>query len=47
MNKVQLACKSLEGDLAGKFIPLEGMKRDVEDELKSYHFLFKEGDRFL
>jgi len=39
--------KSLEGDLAGKYYPLDGMSQADSDSLIKDHFLFKAGDRFL
>jgi protein-arginine kinase len=47
MNKVVEACNSMEGDLAGKFYPLDGMSEADSAQLIADHFLFKEGDRFL
>jgi arginine kinase len=47
MAKVVEACNKFEGDLAGKFYPLEGMDSEVQNQLIQDHFLFKEGDRFL
>jgi creatine kinase/arginine kinase len=47
MKKVVKACETFEGDLAGTFYPLAGMKKDVQQQLIDDHFLFKEGDRFL
>merc|ERR1712167_557875 len=47
MNKVVQACNTFEGDLKGKFYPLEGMSKADQEQLISDHFLFKEGDRFL
>ena len=41
------ALKALEGDLAGKYYPLEGMNEATRHRLIEDHFLFKEGDRFL
>ena len=41
------ALKTLEGDLAGRYYPLEGMSPQVRAQLIEDHFLFKEGDRFL
>ncbi len=38
---------TLEGELAGKYYPLLGMSKEVQDDLIKEHFLFKEGDRFL
>merc|ERR1712032_775948 len=46
-NKVVEACNQFEGDLAGKFYSLEGMKPEDQKKLIEDHFLFKEGDRFL
>ncbi|EFO82749.1 hypothetical protein GCK72_024733 [Caenorhabditis remanei] len=34
-------------ELAGKYFPLDGMTKEVQDQLIKDHFLFKEGDRFL
>ena len=39
--------KSLEGELAGHYYPLEGMDESTKKQLIEDHFLFKEGDRFL
>lgn len=39
--------KSLEGDLAGSYYPLEGMSEEDRASLIADHFLFKAGDRFL
>ena len=47
MNLVVKACETFEGDLKGKFYPLEGMDKATQDKLIEDHFLFKEGDRFL
>merc|ERR1711934_378935 len=47
MNKVVAACNTFEGDLKGKFYPLEGMSAKDQQQLIDDHFLFKEGDRFL
>ena len=47
MKKVVEACEKFEGDLKGKFYPLEGMKKEDQDQLIADHFLFKKGDRFL
>jgi len=47
MQKVVDACNTFEGDLQGKFYPLEGMSADDQKQLIEDHFLFKEGDRFL
>ena len=41
MEKVVEACKTFSGDLAGKFYPLEGMAKDVQNQLINDHFLFK------
>ncbi len=38
---------TLKGELAGKYYPLLGMSKEVQDNLIKDHFLFKEGDRFL
>merc|ERR1719199_426617 len=47
MAKVVEACEKFEGDLKGTFYPLQGMDKDVQQQLIDDHFLFKEGDRFL
>lgn len=47
MNKVVEACNNFEGDLKGKFYPLETMTPEEQKQLIEDHFLFKEGDRFL
>jgi len=47
MNKVVQACENFEGDLKGKFYPLETMTAADQQQLIDDHFLFKEGDRFL
>ena len=41
------ALRQLEGELAGKYYPLLGMSKEVQERLIKDHFLFKEGDRFL
>ena len=41
MNLVVKACESFEGDLAGKFYPLEGMSQQDQNQLIADHFLFK------
>jgi protein-arginine kinase len=41
MAKVVEACNKFEGDLAGKFYPLEGMDSEVQNQLIQDHFLFK------
>lgn len=41
MNKVVEACNKFEGDLAGKFYPLEGMSPEDQNQLIQDHFLFK------
>ncbi len=38
---------ALEGELAGSYFPLVGMRKEVQLRLIEEHFLFKEGDRFL
>merc|ERR1719453_2723999 len=47
METVVEAATTFEGDLQGKFYPLEGMSKATQDQLIADHFLFKEGDRFL
>jgi len=47
MAKVVEACSKFEGDLQGKFYPLDGMNEADQKQLIADHFLFKEGDRFL
>ena len=41
MNKVVEACDTFEGDLKGKFYPLEGMSQEDQNQLIEDHFLFK------
>jgi hypothetical protein len=41
MSKVVEACEKFEGDLKGKFYPLEGMSADDQKKLIEDHFLFK------
>jgi len=47
MSMVVKACETFEGDLKGKFYPLDGMDPATQQQLIDDHFLFKEGDRFL
>jgi protein-arginine kinase len=37
----------MTGELEGSYYPLNGMKKEDQDQLIADHFLFKEGDRFL
>lgn len=37
----------MTGELEGTYYPLNGMKKEDQDQLIADHFLFKEGDRFL
>jgi len=46
-EKVSSTLSSLEGGLKGKYYPLTGMTKEVQQQLIDDHFLFKEGDRFL
>ncbi|XP_037904711.1 arginine kinase isoform X3 [Hermetia illucens] len=46
-DKVSSTLSGLEGELKGKFYPLTGMEKAVQQQLIDDHFLFKEGDRFL
>lgn len=46
-SKVSSTLSGLEGELKGKFYPLTGMDKAVQQQLIDDHFLFKEGDRFL
>ena len=41
MNKVVQACENFEGDLKGKFYPLETMTAEDQQQLINDHFLFK------
>ena len=41
MALVVKACESFEGDLAGKFYPLDGMSEEDQKQLIEDHFLFK------
>ena len=47
MNKVVEACNTFEGDLKGKFYPLDSLSEAETKQLIEDHFLFKQGDRFL
>ena len=40
-DKVVAACKTFEGDLAGKYFPLDGMSKEDSDKLTADHYLFK------
>lgn len=44
---VSKTLSSLEGNLKGKYYPLDGMSKEDSASLISDHFLFKAGDRFL
>lgn len=46
-SKVSTTLSGLDGELKGKFHPLTGMEKAVQQQLIDDHFLFKEGDRFL
>ncbi|XP_055320462.1 arginine kinase-like [Sitodiplosis mosellana] len=46
-EKVSSTLSGLEGGLKGKYYPLTGMTKEVQQQLIDDHFLFKEGDRFL
>ena len=46
-DKVSAALKGLDGELKGTYYPLTGMDKKTQPQLIDYHFLFKEGDRFL
>jgi arginine kinase len=46
-QKVSTSLSALDGELKGKFYPLTGMDKGVQQQLIDDHFLFKEGDRFL
>ncbi|KMY98550.1 arginine kinase isoform X1 [Drosophila simulans] len=46
-GKVSSTLSGLDGELKGKFYPLTGMEKAVQQQLIDDHFLFKEGDRFL
>jgi hypothetical protein len=41
MTKVTKALETFEGDLAGKFYPLQGMDKETQNKLIEDHFLFK------
>ena len=41
MTKVTKALETFEGDLAGKFYPLQGMDKETQTKLIEDHFLFK------
>jgi protein-arginine kinase len=47
-TKVRGALESVtDAELKGKYNPLDGMTKEVQNQLIADHFLFKEGDRFL
>ncbi|RZC35362.1 ATP-gua Ptrans domain containing protein, partial [Asbolus verrucosus] len=46
-KKVTKTLTGLSGELQGKYYPLLGMSKSVQQQLIDDHFLFKEGDRFL
>jgi len=46
-DKISGALNGLTGELKGKYYPLTGMTKEVQNQLIDDHFLFKEGDRFL
>uniref|UniRef100_A0A915DVD5 arginine kinase n=1 Tax=Ditylenchus dipsaci TaxID=166011 RepID=A0A915DVD5_9BILA len=47
-DKVKSALESVtDKQISGKYYPLEGMTKEVQNQLIADHFLFKEGDRFL
>ena len=46
-GKVAPALQGLEGELKGKFYPLTGMDKAVQQQLIDDHFLFKEGKLFI
>lgn len=46
-QKIVAALLSLEGQLAGRYYPLENMREEDKTRLIDDHFLFKQGDRFL
>ncbi len=41
MTMVVKALETFEGDLAGKFYPLQGMDKETQNKLIEDHFLFK------
>ena len=46
-TRVVKALDLFDGELKGKYYPLTGMSKEIQDMLIKEHFLFKEGDRFL
>jgi len=46
-KKVSEALGTFDGDLAGKYYPLNNLSDEERKQLIDDHFLFKEGDRFL
>jgi arginine kinase len=46
-KKASEALSTFEGDLAGKYYPLNNLSEAERKQLIEDHFLFKEGDRFL
>ena len=45
VNKLSTVFDQFEGDLQGKFYPLENMKKEYQHQLIANHFLFKEGSK--
>ena len=45
VNKLITVFDQFEGDLQGRFYPLENMKKKEQNQLIANHFLFKEGSR--
>jgi creatine kinase/arginine kinase len=46
-KRVSESLQLLDGDLAGKYYPLNNLSDEERDQLIADHFLFKQGDRFL
>ncbi len=46
-HKVSQALNNLNGELSGRYYPLQGLSDNDRDQLIKDHFLFKQGDRFL
>ena len=38
------ALKTLRGELKGRYYPLEGMTKEVQDQMIADHFLFRDDD---
>lgn len=46
-KRVSTALLGLDGELSGKYYPIQGMNTEIQQQLIEDHFLFKTGDRYL